>query len=265
MKLRDFNGAVGKSVQDPNTRALVVEELVAAAPILQHVEFYEHKGSSVDKPTKNASINSGVSSRAIGSDYTAVVGAPDFGEIELKTFGGTLRTDKGYERMQAGGTASEHLRQVREFARGAGRKFTDVLFNGNSATLATEFDGLANIVPAGQILKFDSDNGGSVPFGTTTANIAQQKKFLEYLDRLIGMVTGGPNILAMDSKTLSRLRTIGRDFIQTMTIMDAFGTNQALSSYNGLPIITTGFKLNNTGSVIGFDEICGTAENTTSD
>lgn len=264
MKLNQFTGQVGKIEQDPSVRALVMQEMGAAAPILGYAEFYPYIGSSMDRPLKSNSITSGVNSRAIGSEYTPITAAPDYAEIVLATLGGKIMTDQAYERQQPGGGASEHLRQIREYARAIGRKFTDLAFNGNKTSVATDFDGFAKLCSIGQTIKFDTENGGEVPFGTTTANQAQQKKLLEYLDKLVSAVQGGPSVLAMDSKTLSRLKTVARDFLSVSKIQDALGADQTISAFNSIPIISTGFALDNAATVIGHAEECGTSENTTS-
>lgn len=259
MKLRELSGQVPGAQSDSAVRAVVLDEMYAACPILEHAELYTHAGNA-DSPLKNATATGG-NVRAINSDYADNTTAPVYGSTALKIFGDKVQTDMAYQRRGID-VAGEHLRQIRSFARGLGRDLTNRFFNDTVA--ATTFGGLKAIVPAGQKITFNSVDGGSVEIGNTNAIFQMQRKFLEALDNLIGSVRGGATVLYMDNKTLTRLKTIGKDFVQVTSVQDALGQPVVLANYNGIPIRVTGYKKDDSTLVIPHTETCGASSTCTS-
>lgn len=259
MRFRELSGQVPGAQSDSAVRAVILDEMEAACPILEHAEFYTHTGNA-DAPIKNATANGG-NVRAINSDYADNTTAPVYGSTALKVFGDKIQTDMAYQRRGID-VAGEHLRQIRSFARSLGRDLTNRFFNDTVA--ATTFNGLKALVPAGQKVQFDTVNGGDVPLGNATAEKKQQQKFLESLDNLIQLVRGGATVLYMDNKTLTRLRSIARDFVQVTAIQDAIGNPLVLTSYNGIPVRITGYKKDDSTLVIPHNETCGTGLTCTS-
>lgn len=255
MLLRQTNGNYGNQPVDSSVRNLILSEMEASAPILNYAEFYSMAGSA-DTPRKNADASGG-GVRAINSDFSNNFTAPEFANVALKIFGDKIQTDVEYE---ARGTdlPSEHLNEIRSFAKNLGKDFQDRFIN--DIVDSTHFAGIKSLATGSQLLTYDAAGDGVVPFGSTTANIAKQRAFLEQLDELISNVDGGAQVLMMDAKTRNRLRTIGRDFIQVVTVKDALGINQILDSYNGIPIVISGFKKGNSGLVIPHDETVGEGE-----
>ena len=260
MNIRQTSGNIPGAQSDSAVRNVFLDELISECPIMEHGEFYSHVGNA-DNVLKNASATGGTV-RAINSDYPDNTTAPVYGATALKIFGDKIQTDLAYQR-RGGDVNAEHLRQIRSFARSMGRDLTDRFFN--DSLDATHWNGLKALVPSGQKIVFDdATNGGTVPLGNATADKKQQQKFLEAIANLFGMVLGGATVAYMDWLTLSRIVSIGRDWVQTTTVEDALGKPVQLTTVLGVPVRTTKYKKTGTTRVIPHNETEGSSTDCTS-
>lgn len=257
MKLRALNGEDGQNVAgNPTLRALAMNAMIGAAPLIDYMEFYSMQGAA-DKLPKAADAVGG-SARAINSDYTGVETAPlETDSIGLKILGDKIKTDHAYER-RGQSIGSERARQLTSFCEGFGRHYVDQFFNGDNT--GTNLNGVKALVDSTMLKTFDTENGGEVPLGNSTTNKTQQQKFLEALDELCGLLDSEPSCLAMNRKAIARLRTIGREYITTTSIQSILGNKMELISYNGVPIVPIGYKkAASSGLVLPNTETCGTS------
>ena len=233
----------------------VVSVMTQYAPILMMAEFYAMVGNA-DSPRKSATATGG-QFRALDNDYADNQVTPQFADVALKIFGDKVQVDVAHER-RGGDIASVRLTELDNFSKNLGKEFQNQFVNGDSST-ATNFDGIKKLVPSGQKITPASD-GIEVPLGNDTTSKKKQQVFLEQLFTLLEKIDGGAQLLLMDSKTLSRLNSIAREFIRYERDAD-FGIR--IGYFNEVPIILSGYAKD--GSlVIGHDETVGTSEDCTS-
>lgn len=257
MKLTELNGTTPQTEQDNAVRALVMQTMMAEAPILNYAQFYKFTGSA-DNVRKAANATMG-RNRSINQDYPQNLTAPMWQTLVLKIFGDRIQTDIAYQRR---GTdiGSEHTRELTSAARSIAREFVDQLFNGDMSSNSEQMDGLAVLTPPSRTVHFDND----VPLGATSNDIAKKNAFIEAMDKLTLSVKGGAQLLVMNEYVIARLRSLGRDFVQTSTVQDALGNPQMLTSYTGIPIVNAGYRKAGSGLVIGNTETVGTNNDGTS-
>ncbi len=114
--------------------------------------------------------------------------------------------------------------QIATKSKVVGRNFADKLINGDETGNPKEFDGLINLLPAGQTL-------------TVGANGAPLS--LDHLDELIDLVkVGGQLVFIMNSRTrrsfFKLARATGGTHVEQLDIPGVTGT---LPSYRGIPIL----------------------------
>lgn len=259
MKLRSFSGALpGMPAGDTNTRNVVMAALESACPILNFAEFYQMTGSA-DTQRKAATAKGG-SVRALNASFSGDTTEPEFASVELRIFGDEIKTDDEY---QARGLdlPSEHLRELESFARAMGRDLFDRLINDSFD--ATHFDGIKALAEAvGSTTLFDASGSGEVPMGNTSANVTQKQKMIEAIDNLLASVSGASCVL-MDAKTKTRLKGVARDYFSTGSLQDVFGRSQSIETLLDVPIITTGFKQDDSSLIIPHDEVVDLATDRT--
>ncbi len=248
MKLREI------SKKDVLTQR-VVSVMTKHAPILMFAEFYQMVGNA-DKPRKSATATGG-KFRALDSDFEDNTVTPQFADVALKIFGDKVQVDVAHER-RGGDIASVRLSELDNFSKNLGKEFQNQLVNGDSST-PTNFDGIEKLVPSGQKIT-PAANGIEVPMGNDNTSKKAQQIFLEQLFSLLEKIDGGAQLLLMDSKTLSRLNSIAREFIRYERDKD-FGVR--IGYFNEVPIVLSGYAKD--GSlVIGHDETVGESNDCTS-
>jgi len=233
----------------------VVGRMTKYAPILMLAEFYSMVGNA-DKPRKSATASGG-KFRPLDDDFPANQVTPQFADVALKIFGDKVQVDVAHER-RGGDIASVRLSELDNFSKNLGKEFQNQFTNGDSGT-ATNFDGIKKLVPSAQKIT-PAENGIEVPMGNDNASKKAQQIFLEQLFSLLEKIDGGAQLLYMDSKTLSRLNSVAREFIRYERDKD-FGIR--IGYFNEVPIILSGYAKD--GSlVIGHNETVGTSDDCTS-
>lgn len=254
MRLNQINASDGQSGDSPALRALAIAALTAAAPILNYAEFYQMVGNA-DKVAK-ASTAAGGEVRAINTNFDVTETDVAFADAALTILGDMIGTDQALERR--GYTIqSERARQLEGFCRGLGRFFTEQLIIGSGTS--NQLSGIKTIMPSGQILKYGGNNGATVLLGNSDTNKTTQQAFIEALDELISMVSGGATVLICNDKVRARLQSVLREYVTITTITDAMGQPMQLTTYNGIPVLDAGFKKDGTTKIITNTETLGTS------
>jgi len=253
MLLQTFNGKVSNNNSSNDAvRQLVLQTIIANAPILKYLQFYKMTGSA-DEIAKNSGISGG-GVRTIGNPYQDAKPTPDFESVVLRIFGGKVSTDRELD-ARNGDLADEHLAQITRYARGVGKNFMNRFVN--DVFSASTFDGIKQLAKdRKRNVVFDPTGDGIVTLDDTATGRKQIKKFVIELDNAIDD-TVDPTFLLMDSKTRSYLRSYSRDAVRTTTVKDLFGVDQTLEDYNGLPIVIAGTKDEENGRVIPHNEVEG--------
>lgn len=250
MKLAELSGSTKQTVDlNPALRTIAIGEMYKATQLFNYAEFYSMIGNS-DAPKKVAT-EAGGSERAINADYTGANGAPAYGSVTLQILGDLIKTDLAYER-RGGSIESERERELKSFASGIGRYFMYQFINGTGSS--NQIAGLITQIQASETLSMGV-NGAQVPLGNSDANKGAQQAFLEALDSLIASVGAG-GVLFMNPKTISRLTAIAREYVKVDNVDGVFGL---VTSYNGVPIVNSGYSKDKTTLVQGQAETVGTS------
>lgn len=247
-------------------QAEVVQIVRQEAPLVDHLHFFTYPGRSHDLSADD-DITTDAEFRSLGDDYTVVDDyEPAEVSFSLKIMGKDLTVDQAYldgiglpggsDPAQAVGSALGVQR--RRFARNLGRNLNNYFINGSTATSAKQFEGMRRAIatqqPASQTLTALGDNGLEVVMGNDNTAKKAQQKFLEALQALISAVSGGAQVLVMNSLIIGRLTTIAKE--QCSTTIDQFG--RLIKSFNGVPLIPAGYS--KTGSeLLPFTETVGTS------
>jgi len=154
--------------------------------------------------------------------------ASTFTEVvaKLRVLAGDVDVDKFLD-ATLGDTNNQKAIQIAQKARGLARKFRRTLAIGDTSVNAKEFDGVAKLCDAGQVISAGT-NGAAMT--------------LTLLDELIDAVPNGADVLMMRSGTLrafrAMLRLMGGTTPETIMI-ENFG--RPLPAHNGTPIIINDF------------------------
>lgn len=231
----------------------VVRGMISRSTVLEFAEFYSITGNA--DYSRKAATASGGQFRALDTDYPSNIVSQSFANPVLRILGDKVQVDRAHERRGLD-IASVRARELMNFALNLGKQFQYYFFNGTGTS--NQFSGLKLIVPSAQKITA-ATNGLSVPLGNDTTSKTAQQNFLELINQLIQKVDGGAQALFMNSKALSRLTTIAREFIQWQP--NTFG--QLIPYYNGVPIRDAGYD--RTGAlVIPQNETVGTSNDCTS-
>ena len=231
---------------DPQT-ALFLNTLLKYSPVLdKYIEFYTGAGTaSSDRKEQDALTASG---RALNSSYSAQVVAPEYNPVGRKIFGAQIKLDVAYEVMGMD-IPSEFLSQLKREAIGLGTAFNNKLINGDSATTATDFNGLKKLIQSAQIIEAAA-NGLEVQLGNDNTAKKSQQAFLELLNDAIAMCSGVNKVILVNAKSISRITTIGREYINWQ--LNEFGV--PVGYYNQVPILNVE---GNGNTIIPFTETQG--------
>lgn len=241
-------------------RNLAVTEFMVACPLMMYAEFYSMRGNA-DSPRKDSEIYGG-DNRTVGSDYGSPKSQnPQFGSVSLKIYGDKVKTDVANKRRGID-IGSQRAKDLKSFSRSLGRYFTDSFVN--DTIDATHFSGLKEQVAAipREIVLSGGADGFEVPAGNSSTQRAKQWTFIEALDAMIEETD--PTCLLLDSKTIARLGSIGKEFVRTISVSDIYGENQVLTTYRERPLLRAGLKKDKSGPVIGHAETQGIDDDCTS-
>lgn len=247
-------------LSDPNIRSLIMQRVIAKAPLLQFMDFTKIVGNSSNERKKSSSAGEG-QTRNINSEYTTATEDPEFVNVALKILGGEVQTD--IANIRRGLDFSElHIEQLEAFADNLAPFFMDQFVNG--AGTGKNAHGLEKLVPPENRIKLDT-NGLLVKYGTSDEARKSQRIFLRTLKKAINKIDGGsPSVLVMNSDTLSMIDDIGQNYVRTTSSQTALGDMLNLTHYKNIPIIDAGYKAEGGGEVMTNTETCGTSQDCTS-
>lgn len=259
MKLFELNGQDGQSQnQNPALRQVALARLRVACPLLEHLEFYQIKGSS-DAPPK-PSTASGGNVRAINSDFSNNPVDPTFGSVALKIWGDKVQTDKAWERRGVD-IDSQRVADVDAFAERMGWDLQDRLIN--DTTSATKWSGIRSLVPAVNKLVFDTENGGALPLGNSSADKKQQQKFLEFVRRVLNYVGPGA-IIVWNADVAARIESIFYEYVRKTDVKNAVEEMVEVTRFRGATAVDAGYKKDGETMVMGNAETVGTSDDCSS-
>ena len=210
----------------------VVETIIAESSVLAVLPFMDVTGTAVTYNRENAPPT--VDWYDVGDTWTE--DTPTFSQVTatLKILGGDADVDNFLQQTYADPNDLE-AEVISQKAKAVAYEFSQTFYDGDTGANARQFDGLVNLVDAGQELTAGA-NGAALT--------------LDMLDELIDEVKPGrPEALFMAKRTrrkLSSLRRASGNLLETD--VDQFG-RRALY-YDGIPILVDDF--------IAVDETQGT-------
>lgn len=217
----------------------IIEEIIDREPLFALLPFVK-----VDGKAYVYNREATLSEASFLDPYEVVPeGAATFSQVTttLKILAGDVDMDK-FTLATKSDTNNQLAIQLAAKAKGIARKFRRTLAIGDEGTNAKEFDGIAQLTPAGQTL-LAGTNGAAVSFSA--------------LDELLDLVKNGADMLMMRAGTWRAIRALlraaGGNEASTMMI-ENFG--YPVPAYDGIPVLINDFLPN--------DETAGTNSDTCS-
>ncbi|MCA1027339.1 phage major capsid protein [Cytobacillus kochii] len=231
----------------------VMETYVLNAPVLQKLPFMGIEGNAY---TYNEEKElPGVAFRSVNEGYEESTGTVNPKSESLVIMGGDADTDKFIQQTRSNFNDQRAIQTALK-VKALAYKFQDTFFNGDTAVDPKSFDGLKKRLTGNQVITAE-ENG----FQLDTQDKGSMYAFMEIMDSFLSNVRGKADALYMDSKTLTKVKSIARQLGYDERTLDGFG--KSVFAYDGIPFFDAGEKPNGT-KIIGHDESQGTASNTTS-
>lgn len=202
----------------------VIEEIITKDSVFNLLPFVPVSGKAYVYNRENT-ISEG---DFLDPNDTVNEGAATFTEVttKLRILAGDVDVDK-FLMETMGDTNDQLATQIGLKGKALARKFERTLAIGNATSNAKEFDGLANIVSAGQ----------TVAAGTNGAAFT-----LTMLDQLLDMVPNGADAIVMRSGTIRAykdlLRTVGSTDASMLQLPNF---SRPVLTHNGVPILVNDF------------------------
>ena len=256
-------GSGQRSVAELRQAALA--QFIAAFALAAYVHFYEMTGNA-DKPRDKSDQFSAGDTRTTSTDYTVKEREPNFADVTLRIYGDKVETDIAHER-RGQDIGSQRLLDLEDFCESLGWYFMDALINHDNGASAEQFTGLKAQAAAharNTVLDDGSGNGFALITGNDNAARQRHDAFIEALDAAIEDIVGGPDVITMDGKSISRFTSVARGLVTYSTVRNVFGAEERVASYRDIPIVNSGFKNDGAGLVIPHNETVGTSTDCTS-
>lgn len=222
----------------------VIEVFARTSSILEMMPFMEIAGNSYAYNIEETLP--GIGFRGVNEGYEESTGVINQKAETLVIAGGDVDVDRFLVQTRS------NINDVRAVhtemkAKALALAITNEIFNGDVATNALGFDGLKKRITGDQLI-LAGENGADLT--------------LEMLDELIDAVDGEPDALFMSKAMRRKVKAVIQAHGGYMeSAYDAFG--RPVVTYGGIPLRTIGE--NHEGkAILGFDETCGSNNNTAS-
>jgi len=262
MKLQGITKASASPTGD-ELRTLALAEASAQARIFDYAEFYQITGSG-DTPRKTAANDATGQARAVGAaggTYTAEEADPTTATVALKAYGFEVKTDVAWERRGVD-IGSQRAKDLKLRSGDFGRYLFDELINGPGSGNRTKgLKQLATDNSLNVVLGAAAD-GYDVPSGDSAGSKAKKNYFVEQIVEMVNLVD--PTAIFCNAQTISRLQTIGREFVRTTTAQDIYGKAQQLSTFLDRPLVDTKQTSGRVAQIITNAETVGENDDCTS-
>lgn len=183
--------------------------------------------------------------RAINSEYTPGEAKRQEKTSKVIVFGGSFEVDRVL--ANTSGAVDELEFQMQEKIKAASNYFHNLVINGTSAAsgagfITNTFDGLKKML-AGTETELTS----ALDISDSTKLDANYNAFLDELDAFIGTLDGKPDMLLMNEKMLTKVRSAARRAGYYERTKNDFG--QVVEAYNGIKLMDAGKYYNGTATV----------------
>ncbi len=234
---------------------MVIDTFLRKSPILAAMPFDNcispSGGSTLTYGYIRVKTSPAAEGRDVNSDYTAAPATKEAVTTDLKIMGGKYEID----RVLAEAAPDEIAFQTEEKIQATVNRYHYLFINGNK-DVATEFDGLAEIVD-GSVTDFD---GSGIDLSTVSA--ATALKLTEALDTAILAMKERPTYILANSKTIVKIQAAAKMLGYLTQGEDAFG--KPTRAYDGIPLVDLGRYYNDAlGSdteIIPIDDASGKSD-----
>lgn len=174
--------------------------------------------------------------RTINTEYTAGEAKREEKTAKAVILGGSFEIDRVI--AETDGAVDEVQFQLQEKVKAGTNFFHNLVINGTSASsgagyVANTFDGLKKILTGSQ-----TEITSTSDLSTSALVDTNYNAFLDELDAFLSMLDGKPDILLMNDKMLSRMRSCARRAGYYERTKDDFG--RVVETYNGIPMMDAG-------------------------
>ena len=183
--------------------------------------------------------------RTINSEYTANEAKRQEKTAKAVILGGSFQVDRVI--ANTSGAVDEIQFQLNQKILAGRNYFHNLVINGISASsgagyVANTFDGLKKTLTGS-----DTEFTSAVDLSTSAMMDANYNAFLDELDSFLGELDGTPDMLLMNNKMLTKLRSIARRAGYWAQSRDEFG--RVVDTYNGIPMLDLGKYYNGSATV----------------
>lgn len=183
--------------------------------------------------------------RTINTEYTAGEAKREEATAKAIILGGAFEIDRVIAKTS--GAIDEVQFQLQEKVKAGSNFFHNLVVNGTSASSGTgyvtnTFDGLKKIL-GGSATELTSE----VDLSTSDLTDANYNAFLDELDSFLSALDGKPDLLLMNNKMLTKVRSCARRAGYYGRSKDEFG--RVVETYNDIPMVDTGEYYNGTKTV----------------
>jgi len=168
--------------------------------------------------------------RALNKEYQNNEAIRENATAELKIFGGSFTLDRVV--INTSGAINELEFQLKEKIIGAINLFHYCVINGDSAINDLAFDGL-DVMLTGTSTEFNTDM--CVNLNSTFSMNENYDEFLDLLTEFLATLAGKPDMLLMNSKMLTKMKSVARRAGYFSQTEDAFG--KTVDLYDGIPMV----------------------------
>lgn len=228
----------------------VIENIITVNRMFEVLPFDGIDGNALAYNRENALGD--VETLGVGGTITAKAAAT-FTQVtsSLTTIIGDAEVNGLIQATRSGDGNDQKAVQIASKAKSAGRKYQDMLINGDSGSDPTEFDGLAALVASSQTLDSQTWSNGSATNGAALT--------LDGMDALLDLVVdkdGEVDFIACNARTIrvykALLRALGGASINEVVQLPS---GADVPAYSGVPILRNDWIAN--------DGVKGTSSNLT--
>ena len=183
--------------------------------------------------------------RTINSEYTAGEAKREKKSAEAIIMGGSFKVDRVLAKTS--GAVDELAFQCEQKIKATANYFHNLVINGTKAASGTgfvlnTFDGLKKLLTG-----TDTEITSTVDVSTSALMDTNYNALLDEVDAFLSTLDGKPDMLMMNNKMLTKMRSAARRAGYYDRTKDAFG--QPVETYNGIPMVDAGMYYNGTATV----------------
>lgn len=217
----------------------VLETFVLESPILARIPLMTINGNAYAY-NEEATLP-GVEFRAVNSAYAESTGTVNQRSERLVILGGDADVDTFLVKTR-GNVNDLRAEQTAAKVKAASLKFQDAFINGDVAVDANSLDGLRKRLVGAQVVT--ADVGTTIAGGATEDN---RLAFFDLLDDVLSRVSGTPDAIYANKRTIARVSSAARRLTITATPREEFG--RSFPTYDGIPLVDLGERADGTSIV----------------